>query len=352
MNAFESVCDKTSPLLFRCFVETNAGDDKIVILCNAVQEAMGGADCATMSMISVPFHQLTIIQTGSWDGVRCSSVKPPKEKPSVSRRNVLKSLGAAAVIGGGVLSSARVSALTRNRGLLHNINNRSLQILEKTNSPQKRYEFLRDHGIKVASVQNTYSMPTEHGSDGVEPMKVPMRDLEIHLTMLAGQDPDEYVADLSFQYEMGPGDYGEHPWDIAAMGWDPSWWTYSTDYVNTSTYAGGPTTIGYRNDTNGNGVAFNVDDVNLSDEQTSDWFWCGVNLRQAGFDEENRRVYGEFTHTWNEGYIDSVSVGWRSISVTFEHGTRSWDTGIERDGEFLIVSENDVGPCERVPQIC
>lgn len=99
------------------------------------------------------------------------------------------------------------------------INQQSLRILQETNGLQKRIELLRDHGFKVASVQETYSMPIGHGSDGVEPMQVPMRDLQVFMNIFQHDaSQNEFAVDIAFQYELDSGDYGEHPWDVAAMG--------------------------------------------------------------------------------------------------------------------------------------
>jgi hypothetical protein len=256
-----------------------------------------------------------------------------------SRRKVLKGLGAAAGIGGGVLSSVQVSA-ARNSRTNRDIHKQSLRVLEETNSPPKQREFLRDHGFTGTSVQASYSIPIGHGSGDIEPMNVPTRDLDISMHLF-DIGYEEYDVSLSFQYEMDPGDSGEHPWDIAAMAWNSSWWAFSADTIQEATYTRGPTTIAYRSDSRGPGVSFRADDAHLPAGQRSDFFACGAYIRPVGNDSELRRVYGEFSHTWNSVEIQGVTLGWKSISVNVGNEAHEWHTDHERDGTMLILSEEE-----------
>jgi hypothetical protein len=281
-------------------------------------------------------------------------VKPSKEKQNISRRNVLRSFGVAAGIGGGVLSSARVSALDRERAKKRRrrIQRRAYRVLQESDSPEKRAEFLRDHGFKVGLVQETYSMPTGEKSDGVEPMAIEKNDLDIYMTIESEEcDVDEYdcsevQVNMGFQYEMDYGNYGEPPRDVATFGWDDISWDKSPDNDNdAATYAVGPTTIEYTDESLNTGMAFEVVDADLGGG-TSDWYSCGVWLTPDR-NSYPREVYGLFSHSWTSwnGYIKSISAGLPpNLTVTFGgFSVGWWDTAEDpRTNTPLHVEESDI----------
>ncbi len=257
-----------------------------------------------------------------------------------TRRNVLKSFGAA-VIGGGLVSSQRVSALDSNRReeRMRAIHKQSLDILETTHSPQKQREFLRDHGIKSTSSKHVYSIPLHGESDDVESKSSPTRDLDVTIQLI--KVTDYYAVQLSFEFEWDLHDSGSHPWDIACIGWRHNHWDYQTDNIYDDTFSQGTTTLGYRKGTLAQGPDFNVDDANFSGGDN--YQYCIAYLTPASdAAPEDREVFGSYTHTYNNVTIDGVGVGPKGINVTIKETTGKWTTKKERDGTILVARHSDV----------
>lgn len=266
-----------------------------------------------------------------------------------SRRSVLKGIGTATVASGSVLSAARVSArdADHNRQRRQRLARQAHRVLQATGSPEKRAKFLGNHGFRTSFVHNKYSVPVGE-QDGPETMDMRKKDLDIYISIeredcsVNEYDCSEVLISMGFQYEFDYGDFGDHPWDVATIGYRQIAWDQVGNNA-AATYARGPTTFFYRDAEIGPGFGFPVADADLGGG-TSGWYSCGVWLKPDPKGSYPREVEGLFTHSKSGGSIDSISAGLPpSLSVSFKGGTSSWSTGeAPKTNDPLRVRESDI----------
>lgn len=263
------------------------------------------------------------------------------KKNRMNRRSYLKSLSA--IGGAGMLSSP---VLARQEPGFKRIIEQSLQVKESTNSIEKWHSFLENHGIDVQSRAQRYNLPGKSGGDVGTQHWYP-EELDVTITISApGCTGDEYYADLSWSYINDTSDShvgGEYPYDIAGLYWNSDWWDLTSTDTNQSLTAS--SNVWYRDGTfSGDGPAFNVDDPAIYAADETDIWYCGAYLVPLGnYTASERRVYGEYTHTWSNVSITGVSVSYPpGLSVSLSNETYKWNTDTEDDGSTLLyVHQND-----------
>lgn len=258
-----------------------------------------------------------------------------------SRRSFLKTASALGVAGM-VPSVARAESKSDFRRTIE----QSLRVKEATNSIEKWHAFLRHRGIDVQSTTRRYQLPMEdEGEVGVQHWYPD--ELDISITISApGCTGDEYYVDLTWSYINNTGDNhvgGEIPLDIAGLYWDPNWWDLTSK--DTSQSFTSSNYVSYRDGSfDGDGPAFNVDDLSIYGHDETDTWYCGAYLVPLGdFTTSERRVYGEYCHTWSNVEITNVSVSYPAgVSVSVDNVNHRWYTDTEKGGSpLLYVHQND-----------
>jgi len=218
-----------------------------------------------------------------------------KKKDETTRRSYLKTAGALGVAG---LAPTVARAQTKPTDEFERTIEQSLRVKEKTGSVQKWQNFLRNRNFSVDSVSHRYSLPAKSsGSDGISTQHWYRDELDITITITGQyQCPDEYYVDLSWSYINDTSDNhvgGELPTDIAGLYWDPNWWDLTAKDLSQSTATS--SYVSYRDGSfDGNGPAFNVDDLSIYADDETALYYCGAYLVPLGdYSKDQRRVYGE-----------------------------------------------------------
>lgn len=261
-------------------------------------------------------------------------------KDRFDRRSYLKAAGALSFAGIPSVAQAKSKSDFR-RTIEH-----SLRVKEATNSIDKWHAFLRQRGIDVRSMTRRYQMPAKNSGEIGTQHWYP-DELDITITISAsGCTGDEYYVDLTWSYINDTSDGhvgGELPVDIAGLYWDPNWWDLTSN--DTSQSLTSSDYVWYRDGSfDGDGPAFNVDDLSIYAHDETDIWYCGAYLIPLGdYTASERRVYAEYSHTWNDVSIDSVSVSYPAgLSVSVSNETYEWTTDTEKDGSTLLyVHQND-----------
>lgn len=252
---------------------------------------------------------------------------------SSNRRNVLKATAGLVTMPG---IAGLGGAVTDTRTYLERVVDEAHRILEQTGDRQKYLDYF-DRRTNASWVTRSYTIRKD---DEVSGEKIDRGDLDISMVMTGGCSGDLYYVDLAWSYDSI---WTERPDDVAALIWDHNWWdlyypdSYSDSFV-TSNH------VGYRDATfAGQGPGFNVDDLNGYDSH----LYCGAYITPIGdYSSTQRRVYGRYTHTWDQVEIDSVGVGMStsgpSLKVTLTNNTKKWQNDTEQDGDTpLYVHQND-----------
>lgn len=229
------------------------------------------------------------------------------------------------------------SAVTDARTRLERVVDEAHRILEQTGDREKYLNYL-DERTNASWITQTFTIQEDDGVSGEE---IDRGDLDISIVMTGGCGDDMYYVDMAWSYDSA---LTESPDDVAALIWDHNWWDlYYPDSYNDSFVTSDH--VGYREGTfSGQGPGFNVDDGSGYDSH----LYCGAYITPIGdYSSTQRRVYGRYTHTWDQVEIESVGVGMSisgpSLSVTLSDNNKKWQTDSEQDGDTpLYVHQNDV----------
>lgn len=229
------------------------------------------------------------------------------------------------------------SAVTDARTRLERVVDEAHRILEQTGDREKYLNYL-DERTNASWITQTFTIQEDDGVSGEE---IDRGDLDISIVITGGCGDDMYYVDMAWSYDSV---LTENPDDVAALIWDHNWWDlYYPDSYNDSFVTSDH--VGYREGTfSGQGPGFNVDDGSGYDSH----LYCGAYITPIGdYSSTQRRVYGRYTHTWDQVEIESVGVGMSisgpSLSVTLSDNNKKWQTDSEQDGDTpLYVHQNDV----------
>ena len=227
----------------------------------------------------------------------------------------------------------------------------SLVYREATQSRKKWEDYLEKHDISIHS--NSYSFNKQNSGDGSGGKFTRTQELsgqsDLDITMGLAEDKNKnYYADLEWSYDAAEwgGDSGEKPRDGVGILYDKNWWNLLYDSISKTTETTSKQQyVEYEDGSyDGNGPGFTVDDFDM--ERDNDMqggpYYAGVYLEPIGdYSEEQRQVYGEYLHNWNESTsVTSMSVSYPSggISLSYEEeeNVKEWKTDTEKDGDTLL----------------
>ncbi|MEF8881305.1 MAG: hypothetical protein V5A34_02125 [Halapricum sp.] len=283
-----------------------------------------------------------------------------------SRRSVLKSTGITlATIGGasGLINKAAASGGDSFRAKIR-AGNRILKHI----GPEARSEFFRNSGLRTGFKRANLSLA--RFQDGVGTQRVGCvepedcdGDIDLTLSITYDLYDGEYYVDLLIRHYIEysntrytPVEHkgGEEPLDGCGLQWERDHWklTDRTD-IPAST-----STDEYTTWDNGSwdyeGVAFQVDDRQMCDEQheyldfASTWTnyaHAGAYLRYGSDHEDGDSVTASYMHTWNEGSLGAgfgVSYPFGiSLSATASSSVETENLQTTLEEQTLMVNAND-----------
>ncbi|UPV75908.1 hypothetical protein M0R89_07575 [Halorussus limi] len=256
----------------------------------------------------------------------------------MNRRTALKTLGAAGAAFGGTSVLGTVSAASPNEQYFA-IQNAANEIRENKGQ-EAMLQFLDKRGIDYVRVEKP--MVVEEKGDQVSTNDFSNVDGGTHcdicldFVLYTNSNSTIYTIDMSWDYKLESGDYGQQPNDGAALYYSQGKWDYYSRSLSESTYSSQYVTVGDGN--NQDGAAFSVDDVSSGD---GDSLYAGLNIQPIGdYSYSERKVFGEYMHTWttvdvNASYGVSFPAG-VSVSYSVDTNVNEEVTGTEGDGDTLM----------------
>lgn len=272
-----------------------------------------------------------------------------KQSNAMSRRSVLSTLASA----GGLFGVSTIGVSARNRGRkgrdFKDIVETAKRIRAKTGSMDKFRRYLQHHGISGKYKTHSFS-PSRSG--GLRPAHIE-DDGALDISIGLVQNCLDYHGELFWSYNPQSSgwfhtDVGKPPMDGAGIFFESDWWNLdgatTEDALSTSYW------VGYQDGSNGgDGPGFWVNDNNIFlYEDEGDRHYCGVYLTPTGnYDENERAIHGEYTHTWNDTDVELSSIGvsfpWGiSLSWSESNSVKQWTTDTEDDSStFLSIKQSE-----------
>lgn len=283
-----------------------------------------------------------------------------RKKPHSSRRNVLKTSGAAlAAITG--LGSASMAGAAKNDFWHH------IEVADRIHERagiEARTKYLRNHDIPTGYDEALFATsksdgPATEKADCVEPDKCD-GDIGVTLSISYNKYDGHYYVSSSvemryaYHWNYGMLSGGEAPNDGLGIQWgEDEWEVTNSNDLPSCTY--GNDHIEWDNGSwNKQGVAFRVDDYGLCydsgttgyEKEWSNMESAGVTLNRGSDWEEGDSVTASYLHTWNETSTSlsfGVSFPWGiSVSAGTTSSLETEDLQTDLDGKTLQVFESDV----------
>lgn len=260
-----------------------------------------------------------------------------------SRRKFLAAAGSGV---GAVLTASGAVRARNDREEFRRVIEQSHRVREKTGSQQRWYEFLRNRGLTGTTTHYTYQLPAKASSDGVSTQEIQSEtELNIWLTLWYNCETDEYYAEQNWTYDDSADGCsycsdGAPPVDVTGFGWDYQWWDLASYSISEATTTSSNGYVSVDEDSfDGTGPAFRVNDEDIWwDGNEGNTFYGGCYIVPVGdATEDERRIQGSYTHTWNSIEITGISVSFPAgVSVSVSDTTYTWRTTTENDQDTLL----------------
>lgn len=246
--------------------------------------------------------------------------KRQQEGRVTNRRNVLKSLGASAIVAGGVPVIGSASPSFREKI------ERAIRIREKTGRHENFVKYLRKNDVIVDTNEYQYRVPLEGNSTdgGVSTESLDDANLSVNVTLTYeysscyDSSPTIYT-DYYWDWNNVDG-YGETGGDVVSLSWPETHWYYD------SQYSGNRVT---HYDRSGHGSVWKFDDSFLSSGDSFSTY-AGCYISEGSGVTSTSRIYGKYRHTYQT--YDICSVTYNSdgtTAVTFCSSTDKWISGYD-----------------------
>lgn len=247
------------------------------------------------------------------------------DSDGIVRRKFLRNAGAVAggLLATSVPAAARMTEKERIKQSERKTYERLLRKREKHDWTIEQFRnALRETGAVVKTAGTAVKLSGKHGQnvesvatdeEGISTQNIAERDMRFNLTLTSYRFTD--IGDLHWSWNTNSFlSYGDRPWDYPSLAFLSDEYDLEGHYPDTNDL------FAWERDVQ-TGVAFRFNDNKIgSGEQGS--ATCGVYLgdRAPGV----RHLYAGYRHTWDTVEIESVTLGYGTIDITFTDGTDVW----------------------------